>query len=121
MSTEQRVQAYYKRYARAYAFQRPCLLMQICRLFKIPMRDVKQILGIVPKQPWPSPLPPGCVHEATGNCLGRVRWQWNHRTQSWEGNCSTHHSNWEYYRDTYQDLYVEIIEEHHRTKQGLTK
>lgn len=118
MSTEQRVQAYYKRYARRYHGQRAKLLMIICRLFKIPMREVKAILNITPKPPYPTPTPHSCVNEATGNCLGVVHWSRTHKDDPyWEGRCAVHHPNWEFYAEKYGERYWDVIEERH--KKGL--
>lgn len=120
MSTEQRVRAYYKRYnspmVRGYGGSRENLLMEICRLFKIPMREVKAILGIVPKPPYPTPRPHSCVDEATGDCLGAVHWYHSYRQDApyWEGRCAIHHPNWEYYAHTYGQRYWDMIEERHR-------
>lgn len=98
MSTEQRIQAYYKRYAGPYSRRggRPGLLMEIARKFKTPIREVKEILGLDSKPPWPSVLPPGCTKEATGECLGHVKWYRTYQNDPyWESRCENHRRWWQ--------------------------
>lgn len=114
MSTEQRLRAYYNRYVRSYYGNRPKLFLRMARLFKMPVKDIKDILGIERKPPYPTPTPYSCVEEASGNCLGVVHWCRSWRDDPfWEGRCAVHHPNWEFYAETYGDRYWDMIEERH--------
>jgi hypothetical protein len=67
--------------------------MQLAQMFKIPVRQVREILGKrPPKPPFPG-VPEGCVHEADGYCIGRVFWHWV--DEAWQARCDTHHPGWE--------------------------
>lgn len=123
MSVEQRVRAYYKRHAQGWRNSRYgdgspfSIYLQIARVFKLPIRQVREILGKHPsKPPWPG-LPKGCVHEEDGYCSGRVTWYWDRSNETWESRCSTHYPGWE--RWLRHPRYEEVMEE--RIKRGLER
>lgn len=109
MSLEQRMQAYYKRY-HSYGRGHSRLLLDMARIFKTPIREIKDMLDIKRKPPYPEKKT-GCPEEKTGDCLGRLGWYWIE--DHWESRCTIHYPNWEELRDKYGERWREVIEDRH--------
>jgi hypothetical protein len=89
--------------------------MQLAQMFKIPVRQVREILGKrPPKPPFPG-VPEGCVHEADGYCIGRVFWHWV--DEAWQARCDTHHPGWERWSE--HPEYQAMVEKNVREKRGM--
>lgn len=102
MGTEQRIREYRRRY-------RSVKLIDLARVFRMPVREIREILGLEPKPPWPMHGP--CLEESLGGCRGEIRHHWNEEDWTWEQHCTTHYPDWCLLAEEYGDVYTRMVEE----------